>query len=236
MTPYTWIVFDADGTLFDFEHAEQSALARTLGRFGIRLTPAIHLAYDQISAELWARFEVGDIDSQRLRVERFERLIDRFSFDVAPADVSGHYIESLGSEHRLLPQARSVVERLATDFGLMLATNGIAEVQRRRFEASSIRPFFADVVISDEIGVAKPASGYFDEVFARMGHPKLSEALMVGDSLSSDIAGGSAYGIDTCWFNPDNLPNGSQPRPTYTIHRLTDVLDIVSEARTDSEC
>ncbi len=82
MTAYTWIVFDADGTLFDFEHAEQSALARALGRFGIRLTPAIHLAYDQISAELWARFEVGDIDSQRLRVERFERLIDRFSFDV----------------------------------------------------------------------------------------------------------------------------------------------------------
>ena len=171
MTAYTWIVFDADGTLFDFEHAEQSALARTLGHFGIRLTPEIHLVYDRISAELWARFEAGDIDSQRLRVERFELLIDRCGLDARPADVSDHYIESLGSENRLLSTAQAVVERLAVDFRLLLATNGIADVQRRRFECSSIRPCFDDIVISDEIGAAKPDPEFFDQVFARTGQP-----------------------------------------------------------------
>ena len=227
MTAYTWIVFDADGTLFDFEHAEQSALARTLGHFGIRLTPEIHLVYDRISAELWARFEAGDIDSQRLRVERFELLIDRCGLDARPADVSDHYIESLGSENRLLSTAQAVVERLAVDFRLLLATNGIADVQRRRFECSSIRPCFDDIVISDEIGAAKPDPEFFDQVFARMGNPARTEVLMVGDGLSSDIAGGAGYGIDTCWFNPGHLLDGSQPRPTYEISRLSDLLPIV---------
>jgi len=230
---YSWIVFDADGTLFDFGHAERSALTRTLGFFGIRLTPEIHAAYNDISANLWATFERGGIDSQRLRVARFEQLIGEFQLDVDPADVSDHYIHSLGSESRLLPDAEAIVEHLAADFGLLLATNGIADVQRRRFAGSSIRPYFADVVISDEIGVAKPDPGYFDEAFARMGNPARSEVLMVGDSLSSDISGGAEYGIDTCWFNPDNLHNGTQSRPTYVIHKLTDLLDIVATSRAE---
>jgi len=227
----SWIVFDADGTLFDFEHAERSALSRTLGFFGILLTQDIHATYNQISAELWTRFEAGGIDSQRLRVERFERLVDRYSFAVKPAELSEHYIESLGRERRLLPTAKAIVESLAADFRLLLATNGIADVQRRRFEGSSIRPCFADVVISDDVGAAKPDPRYFDEVFARMGHPERSEVLMVGDSLSSDIAGGAAYGIDTCWFNPGDLPSESRTRPTYVIRRLTDLLPIVQSTR-----
>ena len=144
-----------------------------------------------------------------------------------PSEVSGHYINSLGGERRLLPEAKAIIEHLASGFRLLLATNGIADVQRLRFEGSAIRPYFADIVISDEIGVAKPDPGYFDVAFARMGNPARSEVLMVGDSLSSDIAGGAAYGIDTCWFNPESHPNGARPRPTYEIRRLTDVLGIL---------
>ncbi len=233
MSRYRWIVFDADGTLFDFGHAEGAALARTLEAFGIRLTPDLHAAYNQISAGLWAEFERGAIDSQQLRIARFERLIEDFQLDAIPSAVSSHYIQSLGGESRLLPDADEIVADLATDHRLLLATNGIADVQRRRFEGSSIRPCFADIVISDEIGVAKPNPGYFDEAFARMGNPGRSEVLMVGDSLSSDIAGGAAYGVDTCWFNPENIDNGAEPRPTYVIRRLTDLLAILGKTPND---
>jgi 2-haloacid dehalogenase len=224
---YSWIVFDADGTLFDFEHAERAALQRTLRSFGVELTARLYAAYREISIDLWSRFERGEIDSQRLRIARFEQLIGDHRLDVNPSEVSDHYIHSLGGERRLLPGAGAIVEHLASGFRLVLATNGIADVQRSRFEGSAIRPYFADIVISDEIGVAKPDPGYFDEVFARMGNPARSEVLMVGDGLSSDIAGGAAYGIDTCWFNPESHPNGARPRPTYEIRRLTDVLGIL---------
>ncbi len=230
---YSWVIFDADGTLFDFERAERSALERTLGSFEVGLSPEIYAAYRAISLDLWSSFERGEIDSQRLRVARFERLIGDLRLDLNPADVSLRYIRNLGSERRLLPEAEAIVERLAADFRLLLATNGIADVQRRRFEGSVIRRHFADILISDEIGVAKPDPRYFDEAFARMGNPARSEVLMVGDSLTSDIAGGAGYGIDTCWFNPGNMSNGSEPGPTYVIGRLTELFGIVGATRND---
>ena len=44
-----------------------------------------------------------------------------------------------------------------------------------------------------------------------------SQALMVGDSLTADIAGGNNAGIDTAWYNPKGLTNQTQARPTYIL-------------------
>jgi FMN phosphatase YigB (HAD superfamily) len=121
-----------------------------------------------------------------------------------------------------------VVRDLSARFRLLLATNGIAVVQRARFSRSSIRRYFEDVVISDEIGVAKPQTEYMDEAFSRMGDPSKSEVLIIGDSLSSDITAGANYGIDTCWFNPGHLPLDGFPKPTFTIEDLSEIEAIVS--------
>jgi 2-haloacid dehalogenase len=110
---------------------------------------------------------------------------------------------------------------------LALATNGIAEVQRRRFSKSALKNFFKAVVISDEIGVAKPAAAFFEIVFARIGNPPKKSVLMVGDSLSSDIAGGAGFGIDTCWFNPSSCSNESSVKPTYEISDLTELPELI---------
>jgi YjjG family noncanonical pyrimidine nucleotidase len=224
---YRWIIFDADGTLYDFEAAERIALERTLGFFELEVTPEIYAAYRSISVDLWAAFERGELTSQTLRVRRFELLMDEFDLGPDPSGVSRRYIEDLGRQNSLLPDAARVVEQLASRFRLLLATNGIAEVQRNRFGRSEIRRHFHDVVISDEIGVAKPDPGYFDIAFERMGHPARSEVLMVGDGLSSDIAGGAGYGIDTCWICPSGHGDGVRPRPTFTISRVKDLVPIV---------
>ncbi|MCW8985550.1 MAG: HAD-IA family hydrolase, partial [Thermoanaerobaculales bacterium] len=133
----------------------------------------------------------------------------------------------LGQQTQLLPGAEGVVRDLSSRFQLLLATNGIAVVQRPRFARSSIRKYFEDVVISDEIGVAKPQTGFMEEAFSRMGDPKKSEVLMIGDSLSSDIAGGVNFGMDTCWFNPNALPLDGFPKPTFMIEDLTEIDNIV---------
>jgi len=166
------------------------------------------------------------VSSLRLRVERFEELADAIGVDFDATLFSRDYLANLGADSRLLPNAHDVVERLSPDFGLVLATNGIKEVQRSRFSASMLEPYFHAVVISDEIGVAKPEAGFFTEMFSRMKCPKKSEVLIVGDSLSSDIAGGSNFGIDTCWFNPEGHSNDSSVEPTFEIGDLLDVIEI----------
>lgn len=231
MSRYRWIMFDADGTLYDFDAAETTALVRTLEQAGLPAGDGACRHYREISLELWRAFELGEIALERLKVERFERLLAELGAAVDPLRLSRAYISHLCGQAPLLPGAHALVQELASDHGLVLATNGIAEVQRRRFEPSPIRPYFSHLVISEEIGAAKPQPAYFERAFALMGDPPREEVLMVGDSLTSDIAGGIAFGVDTVWFNPGRLPLDGDPRPTWEIGRLEEVRGILRELR-----
>jgi len=226
---YSWIVFDADGTLFDYDRAETSALGRTFRQYGLDFDSNAHRLFVEINKPLWVELENGTITSQRLRVRRFEDLAEALEIELPAEAFSGDYLENLGAECGLLPGAERVVEELSRDHSLALATNGIAQVQRSRFSASSIKQHFKALVISDEIGVAKPDPGYFVELFAKMGEPDRDGVLMVGDSLSSDIAGGNDFGIDTCWYNPAGLHNGSPIVPTFEISDLSQILEITRD-------
>ena len=165
-----------------------------------------------------------------LRVVRFERLFAELGIDLEAESFNLDFMDALGQQRQLLTGAEAVIRGLSSHFRLLLATNGIAVVQRPRFAQSSIYKYFEDVVISDEIGVAKPQTGFMEEAFSRMGEPRKSEVLMIGDSLSSDIAGGVNFGVDTCWFNPDGLALDGAPKPTFTISDLTEIDGIVTKS------
>jgi 2-haloacid dehalogenase len=224
---YRWLIFDADGTIFDFHRGEIEALKSTTRSHGISYSADLHDAYAVISAELWRLFENGEMPLIELRVVRFERLFNETGIDLDAEHFNDDFMHALGQQTQLLPGAEGLIKSLASRFRLLLATNGIAVVQRSRFSRSSIRRYFEDVVISDEIGVAKPQPEYMDVAFSKMGDPPKPEVLMIGDSLSSDIAGGAGYGIDTCWFNPNGLSLDGFPKPTYTITELAEIEEIV---------
>ena len=112
---------------------------------------------------------------------------------------------------------------------MVLLTNGLKAVQRPRFARSALRECFHDVVISEEVGFAKPDPRIFDIAFERMGQPAKEEVLMVGDSLNADIRGGIGYGIDTCWFNPEGAPRegGSELAIRYEIRHLGELASLI---------
>ncbi|MFV9672965.1 MAG: HAD-IA family hydrolase, partial [Acidimicrobiia bacterium] len=89
-------------------------------------------------------------------------------------------------------------------------------------------PYFDAIVVSGEIGIAKPHTGFFDVAFERLGHPDKETTLMIGDSLTSDIAGGINYGIDTCWYAPNTQAEPTMV-PTYRIGTLGGIVEIVED-------
>ena len=111
---------------------------------------------------------------------------------------------------------------------MLLVTNGLKEVKRPRFNASSIIKYFEGIVVSDEIGVAKPQKEYFDYAFQAAGNPLKEKVLMVGDSLSSDIKGGNDYGIDTCLYIKGEKSFSEKIKPKFTIGSLRELLNIVN--------
>lgn len=225
---YEWVLLDADGTIFDYDEAERYALEETLQDFDLAFDEETIAEYRRINGALWLDFEAGKVEADRLKVLRFERLLAAMSAGVAdPARFSAVYLNHLGECAALIDGAAQVVDALHARARLALITNGLKEVQRSRLAKSQLEPYFEAVIISDEIGIAKPDPGIFDVAFSRMGDPDRSDVLIVGDSLTSDMRGGRNYGIDTCWFNPDQAPREPQIETRYEIESLCDLLNIV---------
>lgn len=217
---YSNLLFDADGTLFDYDRAEGKALAATFSDTGIPFSDNYTQIYREINAQMWADFELGKISQVELRSERFGRLFQAINIEVDPRPFSEAYLTNLGNASELFDGALELLQALHGNYKLLLITNGIPEVQRSRLAQSPIQDFFAAVIISGEIGVAKPDPAIFDAAFQAMGHPPKEQTLIIGDSLTSDIQGGINYGIDTCWYNPDGRPANPSIPATYQIQTL----------------
>ncbi|MGD8440795.1 MAG: YjjG family noncanonical pyrimidine nucleotidase [Holophagae bacterium] len=224
---YDWVFLDADGTLFDYHAAEAAAIEGAFDACGLTFGAAIGGLYTRINAAVWREYERGEISQEALKAERFRRLFTAIGVTADAEVFSERYLRILSCQARLLDGAELVVRQLERRARLLLLTNGIAEVQRPRVAAAPIRDCFADVVISGEVGAAKPDPAIFDHALERAGQPAREAVLMVGDNLVSDIAGGAGAGLDTCWYNPAGERNGHGVEPSYEIRALSELLAIV---------
>lgn len=224
---YPYLLFDADNTLYDFDKTQSNALEKAMlelhGSFEAR-----HLViYDRVNQAFWQAFERGEIDQTTLKEKRFIAYFEALELKLDATLMNKLYLKHLSQGHFLLAGAQELIEQLAQKHNLLIVTNGLKEVQRPRFNASSIVKYFEGIIVSDELGIAKPHTGIFDAAFEQLGKPKKEDVLMIGDSLSSDIQGGIHYGIDTCWFNPNAKTNKKGLRLTYEIQELNELLTIV---------
>ena len=186
---YQSVFFDADDTLFDYPGAERAALLACLEEFRIPLEPESFIAaYRRHNHDVWREFERGETDQSTLRVERFRRLAAELVLPALPLErISAFYLEALAGQPQLLPGALDLVRGLAKKFPLALITNGIASVQKKRFAASPLSAYFQSIVISEEVGVAKPDPRIFRPALEKLGLDA-ADVLYVGDSVTSDMA------------------------------------------------
>jgi 2-haloacid dehalogenase len=233
---YSAFILDADNTLFDFNRAERAALREALQANGYSGIPEdTYLLYHGINDSLWKLFERGGISQEELRIERFRLLLDTLPLpnhidrQPDPQKIGGQYIDSLSEKGYLLPNALYGLQMLSSKVPLVLLSNGIATVQRRRIACSGIADYFRAILISGEVGISKPDPAIFD-LAIRTLECAPDRILCVGDSPSSDIRGGSSAGLDTCWFAPPEAvyPTG-QPQPTYRISDLRRLPDFLPD-------
>jgi 2-haloacid dehalogenase len=215
-------LIDADNTIFDYDRAEREALAGTLAEAGLEPTSAILEAYRRINDRFWKAFERGAVTQEALKVERFRQLLAEEASDCRtdPTAVSRRYLELLAAQTHLLPHAAAAIAELAERAALGLATNGIPEVQRGRLERSGLARHFRVVLISGEIGIAKPDPRFFLLGAERLGLPS-SEVLCVGDVPATDIRGARAAGMASCWVAAAGVAwPPEEPGPDYTVRDL----------------
>ena len=224
---YPWLWFDADGTLFDYNRAEAAALKNTFHSLTLPFEDAYLDVYRKINQGLWQALERQEITQAVLGLRRFELLMEAIQVSGSPEQMSSAYVEQLSICSELMDGAYEVLQTLHAKSQIAIVTNGLQTVQRGRLAHSTIRGFINELIISEEIGAAKPGSAFFDAAFERCGHPAKSDVLIIGDSLTSDIQGGVDYGIDTCWCNPTGEAQPEGLSITYEIRHLSDLLKLL---------
>ncbi len=226
MKKYSIILFDADGTLFDFAQCEREAFREALALSGAIATEDMINDYKEINDSLWKALERKEIEREVLVYKRFEIFADKYNISLDSRKMANDYVECLGKKTYLLDGAEELLQTLYGKVKLYIVTNGIYRVQSSRFAISGLSKYFEEIFISEEIGVNKPDVRFFERATERIADFEKDKAIIIGDSLSSDIAGGIAFGIDTCWFSPEGVKNASVA-PTYTVRDLADIPSII---------
>ena len=225
---YEFLLFDADHTLFDFNKSEYFALKSALDFYSLPSSDEVIEKYSEINVKYWKMLERGEIDKTSLRLARFEEFCDFYGFDRALAGpLADLYMENLAREAHLFDGALEMVAELSKKYRLFIITNGVKSTQDGRFGISPITKYFEKIFISEVIGAEKPSKVFFDAVESGIDGYTREKAIVIGDSLSSDIKGAINAGIDCIWFNPIKKEAPEGWNITYTVESFDEILDIL---------
>ena len=217
-----FLFLDLDDTILDFKKAEYIAIGKTISDFGVEPTDEVRHRYHEINKWHWEQLELGKLTRAEVLENRFKVLFAELGVEVDATSVARTYEKNLSQGHWFLPGAEETVDALSKKYRMFLASNGTASVQKGRMTSANLYRFFETVFVSQEIGYNKPSKAYFDACFASIPDFDPAKAIMVGDSLTSDILGGQNAGIATCWVNPKGKPHG-ETKPDYEIKALSEL-------------
>lgn len=215
-----YLFFDLDDTLLDFHKAEAWALRQALRRSGVEPTDAIAARYSEINQSQWELLEEQKITRQQVLVRRFQLLFQELGVNASCEKTQKCYENMLAKGHDFMPGAQELLETLKGKYEMYLVSNGTAMVQDARLRDSGMEQYFKGIFISERVGVDKPQEEFFDRSFAAIPVFDPGQAMIIGDSLTSDIRGGNNAGIQTCWYNPKHKPRRADIHVDYEISEL----------------
>jgi len=224
---YEFLLFDADHTLFDFVKSEYLALKAALEALGCPSGDDVIERYSEINVKYWKMLERGEIDKISLKLARFVEFGREYGFEDKAEVLSDLYMENLAKESHLFDGALEMIEKLSHRYRLFIITNGVKSTQDGRFSVSPITKYFEKIFISELIGAEKPSKMFFDAVESGIEGYERNKALVIGDSLSSDIKGAINAGIDCCWFNPSSKEAPKGWDITYTVNSFDEILNLL---------
>ena len=225
-TTYKRLIFDADNTLFDFDRAEEIALVNSLRHHELPVPEGLLDFYRQMNVALWQQLDDKSITLKELKQQRAERLFEFVGQATDHQQFSLFYLQQLAGQPVLLPHVEDTLNQLAPDCEMAIITNGLALVQNARFQRCSIKHHFGALVISEEVGMAKPDPEIFAHTCNLMGWDDPASVLMVGDNYRCDVQGAADFGMATCWFNLRKMSHDFTDHD-HEIHRFDELLGVV---------
>ncbi|SFF16105.1 YjjG family noncanonical pyrimidine nucleotidase [Thermoflexibacter ruber] len=228
---YQHLFFDLDHTLWDFEKNSEETLKELFDELALQELlkvdfPIFMQCFRKINHALWDAYNHHQTDRKTIRTQRFELI--RKELDCPPSEVfeqmNHAYLERCPQKPHLIPHSLEVLEYLQSDYILHIISNGFEEVQKQKMQSSGILHFFAEIITSETTQYRKPSKEIFEFALGKIQTTK-ADTLMIGDNLTTDIAGANNAGIDAVFYNPERLIH-NEPI-TFEITSLKEIKTIL---------
>ncbi len=219
------VFIDIDNTLLSFTEYVRSSMRDGFAELGIaRYTEEMFEVFTRINDGLWRRIEAGTLTLEELKKIRWNMIFAELGIDYDGVAFERYFRERLN--YNAIPEngAYEMLEYLAKKYTLCTASNGPYDQQINRLRVGNMLGYFKHHFISSKIGAQKPAKDFFDACFYELrcsGMPDIlpEETMIIGDSLTSDMAGGRTYGMKTCFYT-------KKPCDADVDHIISDLREI----------
>ena len=231
----TTILWDNDNTLMDFEYSMHKALYACFESFELEINEDIISRYEEINADYWKRLERGEITKSQLLNGRFADLFKELEYEADVTEFRKMFQVELGSYYSYLDNSIDICRMLHGKVKQYIVTNGVEETQIRKIKAAGFYDLMEEVFISGVVGYEKPRKEFFEYCLERIDEKDPEKILIVGDSLTSDIAGGNHAGIRTCWYNPKEKKAGEEYHIDFEINHLAQIYEVLAYGTDECE-
>ncbi len=230
------LFFDLDETLLARSHQEAvvgtcEQIAATQPELdAAQLIEANTNAWDLYWPEVEDKWTLGVLDGASVRLEAWRRTLRAYGSEdesVAQRAARIHGLLAMMG-HRLFDDAQEILASAArAQVPLALITNGASDDQREKLRALGIEHCFAGIVISGEVGVAKPDPAAFAIALDALGVGP-EGVWHVGDNPATDVAGARAAGLTSVWVNrTGRLRSEREPSPDIEIRSLSELTPLL---------
>lgn len=219
---YNALLFDIDHTLLDFDADMKNAFFSLFEKHNIYVNDSMYNSFSEINHSWWQKLEQGLCTKNELFIGRFEDFIGKHKINANAEILSVDIFDELSQNAKLFNGGYEMIERLSKSHKIYFATNGNSESQKNRLSLCGLDKFSSGIFVSEDAVAAKPDIKYFEFVFSMIPYDK-NESIIIGDSLTSDIAGANNFGIDSIWFNPHNIDNLFPFTPTFTATTYNEI-------------
>ncbi len=213
--------FDMDHTLSD----RYKTLEKLVGMMGERFP--FSMAEEEAAALLCR----ADRAHPYSFADKFEAFCAGGAFAEPPSfeEYRDFWWQKVGEASVDYPFTKGVLSELrAKGLKLALITNGDRAMQNDKIEVLGYRPYFDEVIISGEVGVAKPTPEIYELALRRLG-VSAEEFVYVGDNPANDIEGARAAGIRAVWVKTVGRWPEHLPLPAYSVDTIAQIPALLEE-------
>lgn len=207
-----YLLIDLDGTLLSFKKGERKAFIKTVEEFSnyILKEDDINL-FSDINERLFNEYASGKWIRIEFQERRFREIFNVLGIDANASSANKFFINSLKYQADIYDDVLDTLKYLHSKYNLMIASNGMLNVQIKRLEIAGIYNLFDKCYVSEKINYNKPAKEFFDYIFNDLNDYNPSHYAIIGDRLETDILGGKNVGISTILVNRDNVKGNISP-------------------------